>query len=512
METTKRVFRVDRKDINYLRTTIESYDGMAVVRTVDPHAAYIEISISPRCEGLVFNLLDSLAKDEGLKIDNYHSTIAKMSRTFYIKTMGCQMNEYDSDFLARSLIYNGFSPVDDPADADVILINTCTVRAKPEQKAVSLLGRMTAIKRRKPGLILCIVGCLAQKEGGKLMKRFPQLDLVMGPRELGRFQDVIGRIDTNGEKIVATGLESAPPHPVHCKGYFNGRVTGYISIMEGCNNFCSYCVVPFVRGREISRSPADILVEANNLILDGIKDITLLGQNVLSYRWEKEEKSDFVSLLRELGKLEGLLRLRFTTSHPKDLSDEIIQCFGDINNLCPHIHLPFQAGSNAILKRMNRGYTAEKYMELIAKLRMVRPDIAATSDVMVGFPGETDEDFDMTLDLIKRVQFDGLFSFKYSDRNGTLAAKMSDKVQNSEKIRRLKVLQKLQKQITFKKNRDLEGRQMQVLVEGQSKKRGQLTGRTGTNKIVNFIGNIKQVGHLVELTIKDGCRNSLRGQ
>jgi len=435
-----------------------------------------------------------------------------MSRTFYIKTMGCQMNEYDSDLLARSLITNGFSPVDDPVNADLILINTCTVRAKPEQKAVSFLGRMTIIKRRNPGIILGIVGCLAQKEGGKLMKRFPQLDLVMGPRELGRFQEMIGRIDIYGEKIVATGSEWTPPRPVHCEGYFNGRVTGFISIMEGCNNFCSYCVVPFVRGREVSRSPAEILLEAKNLISDGIKDITLLGQNVISYRWEKEEKRNFVSLLRELSKLEGLLRLRFTTSHPKDLSDEIIQCFGDINNLCPHIHLPFQSGSNVILKRMKRGYTRERYMELIAKLRKVTFDIAITSDVIVGFPGESEEDFELTLDLISRVQFDGLFSFKYSDRDGTLAAKMSDKVQAFEKTRRLKVLQDLQNQISLKKNNELEGRKMEVLVEGQSKKGRQLTGRTKTNKIVNFIGNTNCIGQLIDVTIKQGLQNSLRDQ
>ncbi len=211
------------------------------------------------------------------------------NKTFYIKTMGCQMNEYDSDFLAQSLISSGFSPVDNSKYADIILINTCTVRAKPEQKAFSLLGRMSELKQENPGLIMGVVGCLAQQKGHELMKRFPQLDFVMGPRELGRIKEVLRRIDTDGEKIVATHLEPVPPQPVTCQGYFGGRVTGYLSIMEGCNNFCSYCIGPYVRGREISRPPEEIMIEAKNLISEGIKEITLLGQNVNSYRWEGVE-------------------------------------------------------------------------------------------------------------------------------------------------------------------------------------------------------------------------------
>jgi len=262
-----------------------------------------------------------------------------------------------------------------------------------------------------------------------------------------------------------------------------------------------------VRGREVSRPPDDIIAEAEQLIADGIMDITLLGQNVISYQWENW---DFVSLIKKVSSLKGLVRLRFTTSHPKDLSDEIIQCFEDVSNLCPHLHLPFQAGSNDVLKRMKRGYTREQYMNLVRKLRSLKLDIAITSDVMVGFPGESEQDFEMTLDLIRKVQFDGLFSFKYSDRGGTLATKMADKVLESEKARRLLVLQKLQKKITFQRNVRLEGKQLEVLVEGQSKRGGQLTGRTGTNKIVNFRKDNTQIGHLVMLTIKEGYMNSLR--
>ena len=451
-------------------------------------------------------------RHDGVRLFSCQVNMMDSTRTFYIETMGCQMNEYDSEFLAQSLIQKGISPVNDPKDADIILINTCTVRAKPEQKAYSLLGRVSALKRENPGIILGIVGCLAQQQGADLMKRFPELDLVMGPRELGKVQEVLEKVHGARNKIVATNLEQTLFPRIFSQGYFSGKVTGYISIMEGCNNYCSYCIVPFVRGREVSQSPYEILAEAKNLLSEGIKDITLLGQNVNSYYWEEGEGWDFPSLLYEISELDGLLRLRFTTSHPKDLSDELIQCFGSIDNLCPHIHLPFQAGSNSILRRMRRGYTRENYLGLISKLRDIKPAIAVTSDVMVGFPGELDEDFDMTLDLINQAQFDGLFSFKYSDRTGTLAEKIKDKVEESEKVRRLKVLQTIQNQITLKKNKTLEKQKVEVLVEGQSKKGKQMTGRTKSNKIVNFEWKNSHIGQLVEVTIEKGYLNSLIGE
>jgi tRNA-2-methylthio-N6-dimethylallyladenosine synthase len=435
-----------------------------------------------------------------------------LSKTFFITTMGCQMNEYDSDLLAQSLLNYGLSPVEDPRKADLILINTCTVRAKPEQKAYSLLGRMSAIKSKKPGTILGVVGCLAQQYGTDLIKRFPQLDLVLGPRQISRIEKILNRMDAVGEKVVATDLESMPSRSSRCNGYFRGKITAYISIMEGCNNFCSYCIVPFVRGREISRSPEEILTEAQNLISQGVREITLLGQNVNSYLWEQGQSWNFPTLLREFNKLTGLFRLRFTTSHPKNLSDDLIDCFGELITLCPHIHLPFQAGSDSVLEAMHRGYTRENYLELIVKLRTVRPDIAITSDVMVGFPGESRDDFDNTLDLIKTVKFDALFSFKYSDRKGTFAEKMGDKVEETEKASRLSTLQALQKQITRNKNRAFEGQQLEVLVEGHSKRGGQLAGRTGTNRIVNFVGNNNNIGSLVNVRITHGFLNSLRGE
>lgn len=434
-----------------------------------------------------------------------------MPKRFHISTMGCQMNEYDSDFLAQALIQSGYAPVADPSEADVILVNTCTVRAKPEQKAYSMLGRMSAMKRRKPRLVLGVVGCLAQQQGSELIKRFPSLDFVLGPRALCEISEILHRIDTAGGKVVSTGLTAAPPHSIAAQGYFHGRVSAYLSIMEGCNNFCTYCIVPFVRGREISRNPEEILAEAKDLIAQGVKEITLLGQNVNSYRWEDGKRHDFVDLLRALNALDGLLRLRFTTSHPKDLSEALMQCFGNLDRLCPHIHLPFQAGSNAILQRMRRKYTRERFIELTDKLREVLPDIAITSDVMVGFPGESEQNFERTLDLVKRVQFDSLFSFKYSDRRGTFAAKMLPKVSEAEKSARLHALQTLQRQITLRKNRALEGRVLEVLVEGPSKKGGQLSGRTGSNKTVNFTIDNNNLGYLAKVKIKHAFLNSLRG-
>ena len=424
------------------------------------------------------------------------------------------MNSYDSDFLAQSLINDGFIPADTPEQADVILINTCAVRAKPEQKAYSLLGRMSAIKAAKPDTFLGVVGCLAQMKGSDLFKRFPHLDLVMGPRELGRFPEILREIRRQSGRIAVTGLGPAPPLHTPSRGYFHNQVTGYVSVMEGCNNFCSYCIVPYVRGREISRPPYEIMGEAKDLISQGIKEITLLGQNVNSYLWKGDphRRIGFSDLLHEVSRLDGLLRLRFVTSHPKDLSDDLIACFKNLNNLCPHIHLPFQAGANRILKRMRRGYTREEYITLVQKLRAVKPEIAITSDVMVGFPGETEGDFEQTLDLIQGVRFDSLFSFKYSDRSGTAADKMDNKIDDTTKTTRLAALQAIQKGITLEKNKALEGKHVEVLVEGISRRGEQLSGRTGSHKIVNFIKYKGRIGNLVKVRIKRSFLNSLWGE
>lgn len=421
------------------------------------------------------------------------------------------MNEYDSDYLGQLLMASGYVKTPDPAKADLILINTCAVREKAEQKAFSLLGRLVTLKQKKPHLILGMMGCVAQKDGAGLLKRFPDLDIVIGTREIEQIHEILETRETTGDRIIATDLDIKPLPSCYQDGYFKGRIKGYISIMQGCNNFCSYCIVPYVRGREVSRSPGAIVDEAENLVSQGLKEITLLGQNVNSYCSKEESTLDFPGLLRRLNRIEGLKRIRFTTSHPKDLSEKLIRCFGELENLCPHIHLPFQSGSNRILKSMNRGYTREKYMDLVQRLRAVRDNVAVTSDVIVGFPGETLTDFQMTLDLIEKMRFDNLFSFKYSDRIGTAAARMQEKLDDREKSLRLANLQNMQQEITLAKNRLLEGQEVEVLIEGLSKRKNQLTGRTDTNKVVNFISHSNVSGDLIKVKIEEAFINSLRG-
>ncbi|MEW6669638.1 MAG: tRNA (N6-isopentenyl adenosine(37)-C2)-methylthiotransferase MiaB [Thermodesulfobacteriota bacterium] len=427
-------------------------------------------------------------------------------------TMGCQMNEYDSDLVSQALLRSGYIPAGDGDEADLVLVNTCTVRAKAEQKAYSLLGRLLREKQKRPDLNLVLMGCIAQQEGGDLLKRFPGLDLVLGTREVGGIGEYVESLERGRRGLVAIRDRIPPPCPSNTPGFFKGRIKAHLSIMEGCNNFCTYCVVPYVRGREVSRPFLDVVKEAGHLVDEGVREITLLGQNVNSYCDAQEGGLRFPSLLRSLSGLKGLWRLRFTTSHPKDLSDDLIRCFGELSNLCPHIHLPFQSGSNRILARMNRGYTREKYMERAMKLREVCPQIAITSDVMVGFPGETEEDFGLTLDLMERIQFDNLYSFKYSDRKGARAAKMSGKIEDKEKALRLSVLQGMQKQIAAQKNKSLEGRELEVLVEGISRRGNQQSGRTPTNKIVNFTSNKDMLGTLVQVLIKRSSANSLWGE
>ncbi|MBP1739802.1 MAG: tRNA 2-methylthioadenosine synthase [Deltaproteobacteria bacterium] len=432
-----------------------------------------------------------------------------MAKRYCIETMGCQMNEYDSDHLSRILEDSGYLRTSDPEKADFVLLNTCSVRAKAEQKALSRLGRLASLKKQNPRLLLAVAGCVAQRRGVDLLERFPALDLVLGPREIGNFRRILGKAEKGGTRVAAVDAHETPAAFPGGFEYFQQRVKAYITIMEGCNNFCSYCIVPYVRGRETSRPPQELLDEARSLVLQGVKEITLLGQNVNSY---VHEKMRFPGLLKAINEIQGLHRIRFTTSHPKDLSSELIQCFAYLEKLCSHIHLPFQAGSNRVLKAMNRRYSREEYMDLIEGLRKARPGIAVTSDAMVGFPGEDEEDFEQTLDLIRRVEFDNLFSFKYSDREGTPAAKMGGKIQEPQKLARLARLQDLQRKITLRKNRELIGTDLEVLVEGASKKGQCLTGRTATNKVVNFNNDKSYINKLINVTIKRASFNSLWGE
>jgi tRNA-2-methylthio-N6-dimethylallyladenosine synthase len=423
------------------------------------------------------------------------------------------MNKYDSDSISRALINSGYEQTEHMDEAHVIMINTCTVREKAEAKALTLVGRLASLKRKNPDRVIGVVGCVAQDRGMELFDRFPDLDFVLGPRNIHRVVDYISRIREGGERICALDITPDPVVSMRCDDFVQGKVTSFLKIMEGCDNFCTYCIVPYVRGRESSVPANQVIDEAAYLVSQGIKEITLIGQNVNSYHANGNGVPKFPELLRELDGTPGLKRLRFTTSHPKDLSDELIRCFGEVHSLCSHIHLPVQSGSDNVLRRMHRGYTRDRYIPLIEHLRNIRPDIAITTDVMVGFPGETKSDFDQSLRLLDEIQFDNIFSFRYSKRRKTLASRFPGQVDEHEKQRRLLALQKRQREITLAKNRLLEGTVQEVLVEGGSKRAGeQLTGRTSGNKVVNFTARAHLKGEVARVRIRKGFQNSLLGE
>jgi len=436
-----------------------------------------------------------------------------MEKRVYIETYGCQMNEHDSEQILRLLERSHYLETKDAQQADLVLVNTCSVREKPEQKVYSALGRFRKLKEER-GTIIGVAGCVAQQEGQRLLDRIPYLDLVIGTHAIPIISQMLERVEVTGEKVCETGFDT--------EGEYldtflpQGRVSSvksFVTIMQGCNHFCSYCIVPYVRGKERSRSSQEIIDEVKHLTQKGVREICLLGQNVNSYGKGLEEKIKFSELLSKLDEIEGVERIRFTTSHPKDLSEGLIQAHGGLKKLCEHIHLPFQSGSNRILEAMNRGYTRESYLEKIDRLREVCPSIAITADVMVGFPGEEKKDFEDTLGLIEKVRFDDLFSFKYSPRKETKAARLGEQVEEKVKQERLTLLQRIQKEITLQKNQALEGRIEEVLVEGYSKQSEQdVTGRTRNNRPVNFEGDLSLVGRLIPVRIIQAYAHSLRGE
>jgi tRNA-2-methylthio-N6-dimethylallyladenosine synthase len=431
---------------------------------------------------------------------------------FFIKTFGCQMNKYDSDSISQALINTGYEQTQSMDDAHIIMINTCAVREKAEAKALTLLGRLSSLKKQNPERVIALVGCVAQAKGMELFQRFPYLDLVLGPRNIHCVVDYLSRIKAGGDRICAVDITADPVISMRCTGFMQDKVTSFLKIMEGCDNFCTYCIVPYVRGRERSVPAKQVIDEATYLVSQGIKEITLIGQNVNSYNTKDNGAPRFPELLREIDGIPGLKRLRFTTSHPKDLSDELIHCFGDLHALCAHIHLPVQSGSDKILGLMNRGYTRDMYTGVIERLRSTRPDIAITSDIIVGFPGETATDFEESIRLIESIQFDNIFSFMYSERQGTSASRLQVKVDETEKKRRLYALQEKQRGITLSKNRLLEGTIQEVLVEGTGKRGGgQFTGRTTGNKVVNFPAKANLTGQSVMVRIIESFQNSLLG-
>jgi tRNA-2-methylthio-N6-dimethylallyladenosine synthase len=451
------------------------------------------------------------------------------SRLLYIHTFGCQMNVYDSDRIAGLLMPSGYTCAPSVESADLIVVNTCAIRAKAEQKLYSFLGRLAGLKRRKPGLLIGVGGCVAQQQGASLLAQARHVDFVFGTQALPRLPFIVEQAAAGGKPVLDVAMDS--PSWDFAAPAATGGVgpTRFVTIMQGCDNFCSYCVVPYVRGPEASRPPRQIVAEVRGLVRRGVREVTLLGQNVNSYG-RKEGLCSFVKLLEEVSAVEGLRRIRFTTSHPKDLTGELMQAFERLDKLCPHLHLPVQSGSNRILKRMKRGYTRERYLEKLERLRSCCPGIAVTSDVIVGFPGEDRSDFHQTLDLLERAAFDGLFAFAYSDRPQAAAARFTDKVAEGVKLRRLRTLLDQQEGITLEKNRQQIGCVHDVLLEGVSKKQAkagpsngrdgvQWTGRTATNKIVNLYLEKPTIpdaegliGEIIDVRIEKAFPHSLWGR
>jgi len=434
-----------------------------------------------------------------------------------METFGCQMNERDSEIMAQLLGEHSYLQTDKPDKADVVVVNTCSIRGKAAHKAYSCFGRYKKLKAKNPRLILAVTGCVAQQDGASLLERMPYIDIVMGPQAIYALPSLVAAARREKKPQVATDLSVdfiIPPFlPSLADGAPHKR---FITIMQGCDNFCTYCVVPYTRGREISRSFTDIMAEATQLVNQGIQELTLIGQNVNSYgkgRDGRQSKS-FPELLRSVAAIDGLQRLRFTTSHPKDLSEELMRCFIEIPSLCPHFHLPVQSGSNIILQRMNRKYTIETYLDKVARLRKYRPDIALTTDIIIGFPGETDDDFAATMQVLDKVRYHGAYSFKYSDRPNAKAADFPDKVTEEIKSERLARLQVRQNEISLALKQVEIGKTVEVMVEGASKAPdNQWSGRTGANQIVNFACAAKLTpGQLFVVKIVDACQNSLRGQ
>lgn len=427
-----------------------------------------------------------------------------MAKTVYIYTFGCQMNEHDSEKMLGVLHNEGYIETDNPYKADLIIFNTCCVRQKAEQKFYTQLGKMKSLKGKKPHVKIAVGGCIAQNKGANILKKTPYVDFVFGPQNIHMLGELIAG------KTAPVAIEDNPE--IANRELPAKRADGvkaWVTIMYGCNNFCSYCIVPYTRGRERSRSADKIYSEVVALANEGYKEITLLGQNVNSYRGEV----DFPTLLRKLNRVEGIERIRFVTSHPKDLSEELIAAMAELPKVCEHIHLPLQSGSNNILRLMNRGYTYEDYIRKVSILREMIPGVSITSDIICGFPGETEDDHLLTINALKEIEFDGIFAFKFSSRPGTKAAAMGGHLTEEVKSKRLSDILNVQDEITERKNRSLEGTIQEILIEGESKTdKGKLTGRTRTNKIVNIPKIDVKKGSLINVEITRGKRHSLEGK
>lgn len=459
------------------------------------------------------------------------------SRTYKIITFGCQMNEHDSEVISGMLDRRGYMQIAGGAedvcgetDPDIVIINTCSIRENADKRFFGTLGQLKKIKARKPDFAVCVCGCMMQQEHitDKLKRSYPWVDVIFGTHNIHEFPDMLDEMYENREKAGETNNRSSRETRVDriyddrdeiVEGLPAKRLyrhKSFVNIMYGCNNFCTYCIVPYTRGREKSRRPEDILREVEELTADGVREVTLLGQNVNSYKGVSSENGkqwDFTDLIYSLNEMRGLERIRFMTSHPKDLSDRLIEAFAECDKLCNYIHLPVQAGSSEVLRRMNRRYTREQYLTIVDKLKETVPGIAISTDIIVGFPGETEEDFLETLSLAEEVRYDSAFTFLYSPRKGTPAESYEDQVPERIKHERFNRLVEIINKVSAEKNAAYVGRKCKVLVDGPDKKgHGVLNGRTEEFKLVDFEGSDSMIGHIEDVEITESNTFSLRGR
>jgi len=439
-----------------------------------------------------------------------------MAKKLFIRTFGCQMNEYDSDKMADVLAASEeIVKTDTPEDADIILFNTCSVREKAQERVFHDLGRVRLLKKEKPDLVIGVGGCVASQEGAAIVARAPYVDVVFGPQTLHRLPQLIAERRRLGKSQVDISFpeiekfDNLPPAKVE-------GAAAFVSIMEGCSKFCTFCIVPYTRGEEVSRPFDDVLTEVAGLAAQGVGEVTLLGQNVNAYRGamaDGDEKADLALLIEYIAEIPGIERIRYTTSHPRELTQRLIDVYAKVPKLVSHLHLPVQSGSDRVLAAMKRGYTALEYKSLVRKLRAARPDISLSSDFIVGFPGETAEDFEKTMKLIDDVGFDASFSFLYSARPGTPAAELHDDTPREVQLERLMRLQQRIEELAQTVSQSMVGTTQRVLVEGLSKKdENELAGRTDNNRIVNFVGNPRLVHKFVDVRITAALPHSLRGE
>jgi tRNA-2-methylthio-N6-dimethylallyladenosine synthase len=433
---------------------------------------------------------------------------------YFIETWGCQMNEEDSEKLSGMLKSQGYVKTDIKEEASIIIFNTCCVRENAELKVYGNLGALKNMKKQNPGLIIAVCGCMMQQAGiaDNIIKKYPFVDIIFGTHNAYKFPEYLNRVKQEGKSII----EIINKEEKIVEGIPVDRessIKGFVTIMYGCNNFCTYCIVPYVRGRERSRKPLEIENEIKELVAKDYKEITLLGQNVNSYGKGQDGDINFAKLLARLDKIEGLGRIRFMTSHPKDLSQEVIDTIATSKKVCEHIHLPVQSGSSNILKKMNRQYDKNQYLDLVKRIKEAIPNVALSTDIIIGFPGETEEDFQETLDLVKKVEYDSAYTFIYSKRKGTPADEMEDQIPDDVKHDRFNRLISVINDISAKKNKKYLGEIVEVLVEGTSKNdSSKLMGRTRTSKLVNFTGDFNSIGTLVNVEITEAFSFSLNGK